>query len=37
MKIENPRISPVKDLGKEVLASPGTIVKTGDKLVAIEY
>jgi len=30
-------MSPVKDSVKAVLASPNTIVKTGNKLAAIEY
>ena len=37
MKMENPIMSPVKGSVKEVLVSPGAIVKTGDKLAVIEY
>jgi len=37
MKMENPILSPVKGSVKEVAVSPGVIVKTGDKLVVIEY
>jgi biotin carboxyl carrier protein len=35
--MENPMMLPVKGSGKEVLVSPGTIVKTGNKLAVIEY
>jgi acetyl/propionyl-CoA carboxylase alpha subunit len=34
MKLENYTMSPVKGSGKAVLASPNTIVKTGNKLAA---
>lgn len=37
MKLENHTMSPVKGSVKAVLASPNTIVKTGNKLAAIEY
>ena len=37
VKMENPMMLPVKGSGKEVLVSPDTIVKTGNKLAAIEY
>lgn len=37
VKMENPMMLPVKGSGKEVLVSPDTIVKTGNKLAVIEY
>ena len=37
VKMENPMMLPVKGSGKEVLVSPGTIVKIGNKLAVIEY
>lgn len=37
MKMENPIMSPVKGSVKEVLVSPGAIVKAGAKLAVIEY
>ena len=37
VKMENPMMLPVKSSGKEVLVSPDTIVKTGNKLAVIEY
>ena len=37
MKMENPILSPVKGSVKEVAVSPGQVVKTGDKIVVIEY
>ena len=37
VKMENPMMLLVKGSGKEVLVSPDTIVKTGNKLAVIEY
>lgn len=37
VKMENPMMLSVKGSGKEVLVSPDTIVKTGNKLAVIEY
>ena len=37
VKMENPMMLPVNGSGKEVLVSPDTIVKTGNKLAVIEY
>ena len=37
MKMENPILSPEEASVIEVAVSPGQIVKTGEKLAAIEY
>jgi biotin carboxyl carrier protein len=37
MKMENPILSPVKGSVTEVEVSSGATVKTGEKLVVIEY
>ena len=37
MKMENPILSPVKASVIEVAVSPGQAVKTGEKIVVIEY
>jgi biotin carboxyl carrier protein len=37
MKMENPILAPVKGSVTEVTISPGQTVKTGEKLVVIEY
>ena len=37
VKMENPMMLPVKGSGKEVLVSPDTIVKIGNKSAVIEY
>ena len=37
MKMENPILSPVKGSVKEVTITSGQAVKTGEKLVVIEY
>jgi len=37
MKMENPILSPVNGSVKELAISPGQTVKTGEKLVVIEY
>ncbi|MDY7019270.1 MAG: biotin/lipoyl-containing protein [Chloroflexota bacterium] len=37
MKMENPILSPVNGSVKELTINPGQIVKTGEKLVVIEY
>jgi len=37
MKMENPILSPAKASVVEVAVSPGQVVKTGQKLVVIEY
>lgn len=37
MKMENPIVSPVTGSVVEVAVSPGQLVKTGEKMVVIEY
>ena len=37
MKMENPILSPAKASVIEVAVSPGQVVKTGEKIVVIEY
>ena len=37
MKMENPILSPAKASVMEVVVSPGQAVKTGEKIVVIEY
>ena len=37
MKMENPILSPVNGLVKELALNPGQTVKTGEKLAVIEY
>jgi len=37
MKMENPIVAPVTGSVVEVAVSPGQLVKTGEKIVVIEY
>jgi biotin carboxyl carrier protein len=37
MKMENPILTPVDGTITEVCVTPGQVVKTGDKIAAIEY